>query len=155
MKKKIIYTGVIICVIFTTIILQTFLSLWRVRLNLTILPVYFISLKRGTTEGTAFGALTGLLEDILSGGIIGPSLLSKGLSGMIISYIPGVFYYWRPMIGLVSMVLITVFDDIVVYICLSLFAGQPVPFGNFVSLTLGRALFNAPFGLFFRYRTNE
>lgn len=155
MKKKIIHTVVMIGVIVGTVIVQAFLSLWRIRLNLTILPVYFISLKKGTAEGTAFGAFTGLLEDMLSGGIIGPSLLAKGVSGMIVSNIPAVFYYWRPMIGLVAMVLITMFDDLVVYICLSLFTGQPVPVADFVSLTLGRSLFNAPFGLFFRYRTNE
>lgn len=155
LKKRVIYTGIMLCVIAFTLTVQGFLSLWSVRLNLSLLPVYFISLRRDSMEGMGFGVLTGLIEDMLSGGIIGPSLLAKGLSGMIVSQIPGVFYYWRPLIGLSSMVLISMFDDLVVYICMSLFSGQPVPVVNFISLTAGRALFNAPFGLVFRYRSNE
>lgn len=155
MKNKALYMALVVVVVIATVVLQGFLSLWSIRLNLTILPVYFISLKKGTTQGTATALVAGLLEDLLSGGLVGPSLLSKGLSGIIVANIPAVFYYWRPLIGLASMFLITIFDDIVVYICLGIYSGQPVPFGDFVPLALGRALFNAPFGLVFRYRTNE
>ncbi|RMG69436.1 MAG: rod shape-determining protein MreD [Nitrospirae bacterium] len=153
MKRKLIFYLVTFTVIILVLTLQGFLTLWSIRLNLTLLPVYMIALKRGTNDGLITGVFTGFLEDMLSGGFIGPSLLGKGLSGLFTSYVPLLFYYWRPFVGISALFLFTLFDDLVVYLSLSLFSGQPVPLNDFLPLAMGRALFNAPVGLFLKYKT--
>ncbi len=45
---------------------------------------------------------------------------------------------------------LTVFDETVIYTSLSLFAQRPAPLLDFITLTLVKALINAPFGWLIR-----
>ncbi len=152
MKKRLFRVLLWVLLILIVLAIQSLLSMWSIKLNLAILPIYYLSMKKGLIEGLSAGIFTGVIQDSLAGGFIGPSVLANGLSAVGISYVPEVFYYWQPLLGISAMFLGTLFNDLVVYLCLSIFVQQPVPFSDFIYLGLGRALINCPFGLFISYK---
>ena len=128
-------------------LLQSLISTTLIKLNLTLLLVYYFGLKKGETQGAAVGISVGFLEDTLSGHIIGPGMLGKGLVGILSTYLSSGFFIWTPMIGIVSVFTLTMIDETVVYVSLSLFSQRPAPLQDFVAMAFIKALINAPFGL--------
>ncbi len=133
-------------VIAGVFLLQSLLSAGSLRLNLTLLPVYYLGLRRGEVPGVAAGLPVGFLEDALSGQIIGPGMLGKGMIGVLSTYVSGSFFIWTPLLGILSIFALTVVDETVIYTSLSLFSQPPVPLRDFVVTVLIKALVNAPFG---------
>jgi rod shape-determining protein MreD len=54
--------------------------------DLIILPVVYFAVKNGQRFGMLLGFILGLLFDIFSGGLIGPSIFSKTVAGFIAGY---------------------------------------------------------------------
>jgi|Deesub1362B_J571_1020462.scaffolds.fasta_scaffold00010_149 rod shape-determining protein MreD len=119
-------------------------------LNISLVPVYWLGVRRGPVEGCAAGVFTGLVEDILAGRILGPSLLGKGLVGIVSSYISDTLFVWRPLLGMAFIFLMTLVDEAVVYLSLTLFVKKPVPFENFLLFALISAIVNTPAGAFIK-----
>jgi rod shape-determining protein MreD len=78
-------------VIFTALLIQTsvfnFFSLWGIKPNLALIAVIYFALFHGTLTAVGTGIIAGLLEDVLSGGLLGINLLIKPLIGYLFSLI--------------------------------------------------------------------
>ncbi|GMT47564.1 MAG: hypothetical protein IEMM0007_1130 [bacterium] len=145
--KKLAFRAIIVAGVF---LLQSVISTELIKVNLTLLLVYYFGLKRGELQGAAVGISVGFLEDTLSGQLIGPGMLGKGLVGILPAYLSDGFFIWTPLLGMLAVFTLTVFDETVIYTSLSLFAQRPAPFQDFLALTLVKALINAPFGWLIR-----
>ncbi|GBE36686.1 hypothetical protein BMS3Bbin07_00836 [bacterium BMS3Bbin07] len=141
--KKIAFWTIIIAGVF---LLQSVISIDIIRVNLTLLLVYYFGLRRGELQGAAVGISVGFLEDTLSGQLIGPGMLGKGLVGILPAYLSEGFFIWTPLLGMLAVFTLTVVDETVVYTSLSLFSQRPAPLPDFIGLTIVKALINAPFG---------
>ncbi len=141
--KKFVFWTIIISGVF---LLQSVISTELIKLNLTLLLVYYFSLTRGELQGVAIGIPVGFLEDALSGQLIGPGMLGKGLIGILPAYLSEGFFIWTPLLGMLAVFTLTVVDETVIYTSLSLFSQSPAPFQDFLALTFVKALINAPFG---------
>jgi len=136
------------------------------RLNLTVVVVYVFGLKSlssqtrtygfssmAGTKSALFGACIGLIEDILSGAIIGPNFFSKGIIGFASTAIfSEVFFQWTRFWGGMALFGITLFDGLI-------FTGLRVLFTNlhindfvFLQGIAAPAVINAAFGIIFRPR---
>jgi len=80
-----VFTAIILLIIQTTIFPR--LSLGGVRPDLALLATVGYSLVAGRQKGMSFGFFLGLLQDVLSGGLLGTNGFIKGFVG----YVVGVF----------------------------------------------------------------
>ncbi len=146
LKKIGLWTGIIL----VTLVIQTFFSISLFKLNLTLLPVYYLGFKRGEIAGFSSGVFVGFLEDTLSGQLMGPSILGKGLVGVLASYLSDRFFIWVPMLGIVSVFLFTVLDELIVYLSLTIFSNQPTGLKEFAFAAILKGLINSPIGGFIK-----
>ena len=132
---------------FAALILQGTISIFHVHLNLTVLLVYYIGIKKKEVKGLFFGACIGILEDSLSGAFLGPNLLSKGLVGYFSSFIYKRFFIWTPLLGVISVCAFTFLDSGIVFLSRTIFDSMPVPLANAAYIIVIQALLNSLFGM--------
>jgi len=154
--------------IFLIFLAQTQIALFNVPLNLTMVIVYAFGLKKLEKAKTykyvgkysskgleiksaAFGAGVGLLEDIIAGGILGPAFLSKGIIGFLIIVIfTDIVYRWTPLIGIITIIALTVLDNVVVTGLQALFTDISINYLKVLQILFVQALANIPFGIIFK-----
>jgi len=148
--------------IFLTFLIQTQLSIFHRPLNPSIVLVYFFSLKslprshkadvyfgsRSEIKSTVFGAFVGLLEDILSGSIIGPNFFSKGLTGFLtIVVFTEVVFKWTPLLGVITIVVFTILDGVMVAGSRIIFTSINISILDALQTILIQTVANIPFGI--------
>jgi rod shape-determining protein MreD len=131
-------------------VLESRVSLAGVSPALTLLPVYYVGLKQGSTRGLLFGALIGAIGDSLSGNILGPNMLGKGTAGFLASFMRGGLFRWTPLLGVIGVAVLTVFDGVVAFGATAAFAGTPAPLSDAAFRVLGQAAINAVAGIYIR-----
>jgi rod shape-determining protein MreD len=137
-------------IILLTVLVQGSVSLIHIKLNLTVILVCYIGMKRGEIPGMFFGALIGLIEDIISGSLLGPNILSKGLIGYLSSSLYRKLFIWTPLIGAINIFSLTFLDCSIVFILRSIFDKIPVDIGAALFIIMVQSLVNAPLGIFIK-----
>ncbi|HEX8948034.1 MAG TPA: hypothetical protein VF790_03675 [Dissulfurispiraceae bacterium] len=151
------------CVVFV-FLLQTQFFFLRDFLNIPVLLAYYFGLRslevvsareysssRAEIGSVLFGAAVGLVEDVLSGSIIGPGLLSKGFIGFMTPVIfTSLVFKWTPLWGGIITVLFTLMDGMILTGTRVLFTGIHVSGIGIFQILLIQALLNLPFGLVLR-----
>ncbi len=148
--------------IFLTLLIQTQFSVFNAPLNMTVVLTYYFALKslprksmtdgyfgsRAEIKSTAFGALVGLLEDIISGSIIGPNFFSKGLIGFIsVLTFTEVVFRWTPVLGVITVIVFTILDNIIVTGSRIIFSGINISMLNALHTAIIQAIVNMPLGI--------
>lgn len=142
--------------LFLALIIQAKLSLLGVSPNLTALLAYFAGIRYGKTQGLFIGALIGAIEDSVSSSILGPHMLSKGIVGYTASFvISGGFFRWTPILGMISLSVLTFTDNAVGFISQTLFDKMPDALSTMFFISIMQSLLNAPAGIFLRPRDEE
>jgi hypothetical protein len=128
--------------------------------NLTVLLVYCFGLKthhysnvrnfginKIGFDSVVFGVTIGLIEDGMSGSIIGPGVVSKGLMGLVT---PAVFtdliFEWTPLWGAIVVIVFTFMDGVVMTGSRILFTGIHVTAASFFQILVVQSFINMPFG---------
>jgi rod shape-determining protein MreD len=107
-------------------------------------------MKKGEIPGMFFGALIGLVEDITSGSLLGPNILSKGLIGYLSSSLYKRLFIWTPLIGAINIFSLTFLDCSIVFILRSVFDKVPVEIGAALFIIIIKSIVNAPLGIFIK-----
>lgn len=131
-------------------VLESRVSVAGVSPALTLLPVYYVGLKRGSTRGLLFGALIGGIGDSLSGNILGPNMLGRGTTGFLASFMRSGPFRWTPLLGAIGVAVLTVLDGVVSFGATAAFAGMPAPLSDAAFKVLGQAVVNAVAGIYIR-----
>ena len=137
-------------IIFLTFIMQGSVAPFDVTPNLTAVLACYVGIRKGEVRGILFGSLIGILEDSLSGALLGPNLLSKGLIGYLSYFISSRIFIWTPFLGIISISALTLIDSSVVFISRSIFDKMPVGIGAAFFTIAIQSLLNAPLGVFLR-----
>lgn len=75
--------------------------------DLLLLAVLVVASRSGERTGLFFGAASGLLLDLFSGGLIGPQILAKGITGFFSASARGLFARKaRALLGLAFLFLV-------------------------------------------------
>lgn len=135
---------------FLTFIIQGSVSLFDVTPNLTVVLACYAGIRKREVKGMFFGSLIGIVEDSLSGAFLGPNLLSKGLVGYLSSFIYSRFFIWTPLLGVISISVLTLMDSFIVFMSRSIFNKMPVSIGAAAFIIAIQALSNAPLGIFLK-----
>jgi cell shape-determining protein MreD len=150
--------------IILTFTLQTQITVFETPFNFIVVIVYLFALqgysrvkKDESSTGmweiksTAFGASIGILDDLISGALIGPSFLSKGLIGYFIAVLFGsVFFRWTPLLGIIVVFVMTIFDGFIQVGIRLIFGQMKIEFLNAFLTIIIQALVNLPLGLLLR-----
>jgi len=94
--------------------------------DFVLVLVCFYSLKYGQARGTTYGVLAGLLMDTASGFIIGPNIISKSLSGFLISALRENIFQWNITINTIVITVLSVMDFFIMHICFETFTKMSV-----------------------------
>ncbi|NTU42331.1 MAG: hypothetical protein HGA78_04615 [Nitrospirales bacterium] len=157
-----------IALTFLTFMIQTQLPLAR-SLNLSVVLIYFYGLRTITRQtavrsegnitaaveikGVLFGALIGLIEDSLSGQVIGPGVLSKGMVGLLISVLlSDVVFRWTPLFGCLSLLGLTLMDGLVAMGIRLLLGNVTIDVAGAVQAIVIQAVVNSPLGIIMKPR---
>ncbi len=141
--------------IFLAFVLQGSMSIFDVTPNLTAILAFYAGIKKGEVKGMFTGSLIGILEDSLAGALLGPNLLSKGLIGYLASFMCSRFFVWTPILGMISISVLTLIDGLVVFLSRSAFDQTPVSFSTAAFVIIVQSLLNAPFGIFLKPGRSE
>ena len=136
-----------VAITLLTFILQGSISIFDVTPNFAAILTYYAGIRKGEIKGMFFGALLGIIQDSLSGTFIGPNLLSKGLIGYLSSSVYSRFFMWTPLLGMITLFLVTSLDSTVVFISRSFFDRMPVGIGSAAFIIIVQSLLNAPLGI--------
>lgn len=150
--------------IFLAFTLQTQITVFETPFNFIILIVYMFALQahiRGEKgefsswiweiKCTLFGVSVGILDDIISGSIIGPSFFSKGLIGFLIAVLFGsIFFRWTPLLGIIVVFIMTIFDGFVQIVIRLTFTEIKIDFLDASITIIMQALINLLLGLLLR-----
>ncbi|MCL0050020.1 hypothetical protein M1M87_01260 [Thermodesulfovibrionales bacterium] len=99
-------------------------------------------------KSTAFGAGVGLLEDIISGSIIGPGVFSKGLIGLFsVVVFTDVIFKWTPLIGVVIIIILTIADGSIIVGLRVFLDNININIFNVFQAIFIQTAFNMPFGI--------
>ncbi|MBF0557779.1 MAG: hypothetical protein HQL08_03250 [Nitrospirae bacterium] len=145
-------------------LLQTQCTFIKDYLNLTVVLVYYFGLKnhqqnydkdysgnKAGLESMAFGVIIGLTEDVISGSIIGPGLLSKGLLGLMTPLVfTDMVFKWTPLWGAIIAVIFTLLDGTVVIGSRMLFTGIHITGAVLFRIICLQSVMSTPFGLLLR-----
>jgi rod shape-determining protein MreD len=133
-----------------TLVVQGSISIFDITPNLTAVLACYAGIKKREVKGMLFGSFIGIVEDSISGAFLGPNLLSKGLIGYLSSLMYTRFFIWTPILGAISIFVLTLTDGLIVFLSRGLFANIPVSIGAGVLIIIMQSLFNAPLGIFLR-----
>ena len=140
---------------FFTLIIQSSVSFFDVAPNLTVVLACYAGIRKRELKGMFFASLIGIVQDSLSNGFLGPHLLSKGLIGYLSSLIYRKLFIWTPMLGIISISVLTLMDGFVVFILRGAFDKMPVSFGAAAFIIIIQSLFNAPSGILLRPKKQQ
>lgn len=139
--------------------IHTQFSSFSVLFNPTVVLVYYFGIEslnrisskkffpvRIEFESAAFGALIGFVEDALTGSIIGPSLLSKGLVGFITPFVyTEIVFRWTPFWAGALLALLTFCDGWAVAGARSVFSETIINNAQVLKVVIFQCLVSLPF----------
>ncbi len=97
---------------------------------------------------TSFGALIGLIEDIISGSLIGVSAFSKGtVAFLTIQAFNNIFFKWTPLLGCIVIIILTFVDNIIILGLRKLFLLSSINVFSIAEMILIQTIINLPFGI--------
>jgi rod shape-determining protein MreD len=140
-------------ILLFALILQGSISFFDISPNLTVILACYAGIKKREVKGMLIGSAIGIIEDSLSGAFLGPHLLSKGLIGYLSSLTYSRFFIWTPLLGIITMSVLTFIDGLIIFASRSIFDRMPASFLVALFLILIQSLFNAPFGFILRPKT--
>ncbi len=138
----------IIAVIIVALFLQTRVTVFGIHPNLTAAAAYWIGFQSNPIKGNILGSLIGIIEDSIGGGILGPNLLGKGLVGFLASGLSKRIFHWTPLVGMVSIFLLTAMDGFIIIVTKVLYSTMPVPISLVAIRIFTQGLLNSIAGAF-------
>ncbi len=135
--------------------MQGSISLFDITPNFTLILAFYAGIRGGEIKGLFLGALIGAIEDGLSGALLGPHLLSKGLMGYLAAFLYSKFFILTPALGILTVIILTFADGIVVFATRSVFAVMPSGIGSAAFIILMQSLFNAPLGFLMKKKSDQ
>ncbi|MDA8432547.1 MAG: hypothetical protein M0Z60_06240 [Nitrospiraceae bacterium] len=139
--------------VFLVFFLQGRISVLGIAPDLSMLLVFTVGLRYGETRGLLLGIVVGALEDSLGGSFIGPHMLSKAIVGFSsYFFVSGGLLRWTPVLGVVSVAVLTLSDNLVVFLTRTMFDRMPALVPTALLVSVMQSLLNAPAGIFIRPR---
>ncbi len=136
--------------IFIAFVFQAKISLFGVSPDLTAVMAYYFGIKGGATKGILLGSFIGIIEDSVAGAMLGPNLLGKGMVGFFGSFMSGSLFRWTPLLGMISLFLLTIIDGVSVFLSKAIFETTPAPLSTAIFTLMAQGLLNLIMSIFIK-----
>lgn len=146
---KVVWVSVCVVAAFA---IQSQVSLFGVTPDMTVVVAYYLGIKVGAAKGMALGSIIGIIEDSVGGSILGPNLMGKGMVGFLASFSSGSLFRWTPLLGMISIFVLTLMDGGVVYLSRSIFGTSPGSLSRGILTLLAQGFLNMGIGIFIKPR---
>ncbi len=146
---------ILISALSLAFVVQSKISIIGIPPAFTVIAPYYIGLTRGWKKGILGGSVVGIIEDSLSGNILGPHLLGKGIVGFLSSFLSGSLFRWTPLLGLLGLFSLTILDGFSVFVTKAIFNIQFIPASRLISTLLFQGLLNCIAGTVLRSKDAE
>lgn len=110
--------------------------------DLPLIMTALIALRRGPETGCLVGFASGLLQDAVSGGLLGVQALSRALAGFAMGLLPGKLWVGHPLVQIPGLLLLTIAEGLLRFGLLQLFHYPARLSELFVHVILPQALYN-------------
>ena len=117
-------------------------SIGGVTPDLPLIMTALIALRRGPETGCLVGFASGLLQDAVSGGLLGVQALSRALAGFVVGLLPGKLWVGHPLVQIPGLLLLTIAEGLLRFGLLQLFHYPARLSELFVHVILPQALYN-------------
>lgn len=148
-------TVLFILAVIMAFVIQSKVTIFGIPPSLTVTVPYYVGLRNGPRKGILTGSLIGMIEDSLSGNILGPHLLGKGIVGFSGSFFSGSLFRWTPILGMIGLFSLTILDGLTVLIIKMIFNIQLIPTSRFITTVLFQGIMNMVAGVFLRPENAE
>jgi uncharacterized membrane-anchored protein len=81
--------------------------------------------------------------------------LSKGLIGYSAAFLYSKFFVWTPVLGIITIVVLTIADGFAVYAARSIFDTMPTGIGAAAFIIGIQSLLNAPLGILLKKKSEQ
>lgn len=146
---------IFIFLVLSALVVQSKLSVMGIPPALTVIVPYYMGLRGGARKGMITGTMIGMIEDSLSGNVLGPHLLGKGLTGFSSSLLSGSLFRWTPLLGIIGLFSLTVVDGLTVFITKTIFNIQFIPVSRLMTTVLFQGVLNSLAGMFLKPENAE
>ena len=117
--------------------------------DVPLIMVVLLALRRGPEFGAFTGFVTGLMQDLAGGGLIGVQALTKSVIGFGIGVAGGRLRVSQPLVQVPGLVVLTIAEGLARFALLQIFR-FPAPFGELMMyVVLPQALCNGFIGAAF------
>jgi hypothetical protein len=163
--KKPLQTSLWALAAIFALLLQPKITVFGVPLNLTVALVYVYAARAlatqsggaGFTDITAetravsFGAVIGLIEDMMSGLLPGINFMSKALLGLLsVTIFRDYISQWTPFIGAAVIFIVTILDGVIVVMMCQFVMGIAINEYAAMQMILTQSVINLPLGCLIR-----
>lgn len=146
---------ILILLVLSAFVIQSKVSIFGIPPALTVIAPYYMGLRGGARNGMITGTMIGMIEDGLSGNVLGPHLLGKGIVGFSSSLLSGSLFRWTPLLGIIGLFSLTVIDGLTVFITKTIFNIQFIPASRLIATVLFQGVFNSLAGMFLKPENAE
>lgn len=119
------------------------LTIGDIRPDLVLVLVIFFALFSGPAGGAFFGFLGGLAQDCLTGHFLGLNALTKLAVAYTIARLERKMHTDYPIIVVFTVFVLSVFNEILVYLLAAPFVAQPAFTGVLLKIILPAAVYNS------------
>lgn len=140
----------LILLVTSAFVIESRMTVFGAGLNLTVLFAYWAGLRYGPSQGVLAGATLGAVADSVSGGMLGPYMLSKATAGYMASHLRGGLFMWSPFLGLMGVMIITGVDGLIAYACHVVFEQSATPVFEAAGTIFWQSALNCWAGLLLR-----
>jgi rod shape-determining protein MreD len=145
---RIAYTLIITSVFIVQTTFLHFFSFYGFQPDLILVTVLYFAIKSDDDKGVYLGAFLGLVQDILSSGLLGLNFFTKGLIALLVSDLRDNVMTSNLPTRLTLIFASAVFEGLLTLLIFKVFLPQEAVFRIFSGFVLGRALYCSLSGVF-------
>lgn len=146
---------ILILLVLAAFVIQSKVSIFGIPPALTVIAPYYIGLRSGVRNGMITGTIIGMIEDSLSGNVLGPHLLGKGIIGFSSPLLSGTLFRWTPLLGIIGLFSLTIIDGLSVFITNTIFNIHLIPASRLITTVLFQGALNSLVGAFLKPENAE
>ena len=108
-----------VCLLLQTTVFS-WLKVWGVKPDLILIVVVYAAFWKGSTRGGIVGFTGGIIEDIVSGGLVGPNAFGKLITGFLFGISRKRFYVYSLRLQIITAFLGTLLSQLIFFLLMQI-----------------------------------
>lgn len=119
------------------------LEVFRIKPDFFLISVFLVSMSRGARTGALWGAVLGLVQDVLSGGVIGLNFLTKPAIGFAVGMLRSKLDFGNPNTQTLTILGVGLAEGLVLSVLLSAYHPSKAVSWTMYRIILPQSIYNS------------